>query len=252
MTLPRPLRLALSLCLLLPALLLAPRLAAAPDAAAGQALAADLCALTPEEPVEMTGKISLRQRGQPPREIPFLFRVIPGQPQWTSLYQTLAGDANAPPRQWLIQRTSGGTNTYLLLNPQPGVSNSPPPHAPIAPTESFAGSDFLLGDLGLEFLHWRDQKLLRKEMTMSRPCRVLESRPGPGDASLGYSRVVAWIDNETGGILRAQAYDAAGKLLKEFELNSFKKVAGQYRLEEMEMRNVQTRSRTRLIFDVRE
>ncbi|MCX8156653.1 MAG: outer membrane lipoprotein-sorting protein [Verrucomicrobiae bacterium] len=224
--------------------------AATSDAAAGQALAADLCALSPEEAVEMTGKVVIRQRGQPTREIPFLFKVIPGQPRWTSIYQTLAGDTNLPPRQLLIHRSPGSTNHYVLVTAAPGSSTLNQTNAAIAPTEVFAGSDFYIGDLGLEFLRWREQKLLRKEMTMSRPCRVLESRPGTGDAALGYSRVVSWIDNETGGILRAQAYDAGGKLLKEFELNSFKKVAGQYRLEEMEMRNVQTRSRTRLIFDV--
>jgi hypothetical protein len=223
---------------------------AAPDPAAGQALAADLCALSPEEPVEMTGKVVIRQRGQSAREIPFLFKVIPGQPRWTSVYQTLGGDSNLPPRQLLIHRSPNAPNLYVLVTAAPGSHTFTQTNTAIAPTEIFAGSDFFIGDLGLEFLRWRDQKLLRKEMTMSRPCRVLESRPGPGDASLGYSRVVSWIDNETGGILRAQAYDAQGKLLKEFELNSFKKVAGQYRLEEMEMRNVQTRSRTRLVFDV--
>lgn len=232
------------------ALLLCRNLSAAPDPAAGQALAADLCALSPEEPVAMTGKVSIRQRGQATREIPFLFKVIPGQPRWTSLYQTLAGDTNSPPRQLLIHRSPNAANQYVLVTPDPGGHTFTHTNTHIAPTEIFAGSDFCIGDLGLEFLRWREQKLLRKEMTMSRPCRVLESRPGPDDASLGYSRVVSWIDNETGGILRAQAYDAAGKLLKEFELNSFKKVAGQYHLEEMEMRNVQTRSRTRLIFDV--
>lgn len=228
----------------------APVASAAPDPAAGQALAADLCAISPEEPVEMTGKVTIRQRGLPTREIPFLFKVIPGQPRWTSIYQTLAGDTNLPPRQLLIHRSADGPNEYVLVTAAPGSQTLNQTNTAIAPTEAFAGSDFFIGDLGLEFLRWRDQKLLRKEMTMSRPCRVLESRPGPGEASLGYSRVVSWIDNETGGILRAQAYDAAGKLLKEFELNSFKKVSGQYRLEEMEMRNVQTRSRTRLIFDV--
>lgn len=224
---------------------------AASDAAAGQALAADLCAINPEEPVEMTGKVAIRQRNQPTREIPFLFKIIPGQPRWTSLYQTLAGDSNTPPRQLLIHRSPGSPNQYVLVTAAAGSHVFNQTNATIAPTEVFAGSDFFIGDLGLEFLRWSDQKLLRKEMTMSRPCRVLESRPGPGDNSLGYSRVVSWIDNETGGILRAQAYDTSGKLLKEFELNSFKKVAGQYRLEEMEMRNVQTRSRTRLIFDIK-
>ena len=56
------------------------------------------------------------------------------------------------------------------------------------------------------------------------------------------------IDQETGGILEAEAYDRQGRLLKVFEPKSFKKVNGQWELQEMEIRNVQTSSRTRIEF----
>jgi hypothetical protein len=59
--------------------------------------------------------------------------------------------------------------------------------------QSFAGSDFYLGDLGLEFLHWPSQKIVKKEMRRSRSCRVVESiNPNPAPGS--YSRVLSWID----------------------------------------------------------
>jgi hypothetical protein len=119
------------------------------------------------------------------------------------------------------------------------------------PTNQFAQSDFLFGDLGLEFLRWPEQRVLKSEMKMSRSCKVLESKPGPAAHSLGYGRVVAWIDNETGGVIQAEAYDPRGKLLKEFELNSFEKINGRWQLQEMEMRNAQAKSRTRLTFDVK-
>lgn len=113
----------------------------------------------------------------------------------------------------------------------------------------FAGSDFWLGDLGLEFFNWPQQKLLKKEVKRSRGCSVLEStNPDPG--ANGYSRVVSWIDSETLGIVQAQAYDAQGKPLKEFYPKDFKKVDGQWRVQMMQIENVQTGSRTRLEFDV--
>jgi hypothetical protein len=115
---------------------------------------------------------------------------------------------------------------------------------------SFAGSDFSIGDLGLEFFHWPQQKILKHEMRRGRPCQVLESR-NPDPSPDGYSRVVSWIDNETLGIVQAEAYDAKGKLLKEFYPKSFKKVNGQWELQEMEIRNDQTGSRTRLEFDLK-
>jgi hypothetical protein len=115
----------------------------------------------------------------------------------------------------------------------------------------FANSDFWICDLGLEFFHWPGQKILKKENTRGRGCMVLEST-NPEPSTNGYSRVVSWIDEESGGIVQAKAYDFNGKLLKEFEPKSFKKdVNGQLQLQEMEIYNDQTRSRTQIKFDLK-
>jgi hypothetical protein len=115
----------------------------------------------------------------------------------------------------------------------------------------FANSDFWVADLSLEFFHWPEQKILKKENRRSRGCNVLEST-NPNPSANGYSRVVSWIDEESGGIVHAEAYDAQNKLLKEFDPKSFKKVNGQWELQEMEIRNVQTSSRSRIEFDLKQ
>ena len=75
-------------------------------------------------------------------------------------------------------------------------------------------------------------------------------RPRHPQAPQGnYARVISWVDKESGGIILAEGYDHANKLLKEFSIGKVTKVEGQWQLEEMEIRNVQTRSRTRLEFD---
>jgi hypothetical protein len=115
----------------------------------------------------------------------------------------------------------------------------------------FAGSDFWIADLGLEFLHWPGQKILRGDTARGRLCKVLEST-NPDPPTNGYSRVLCWIDNETPGIVEAKAYDANGKLLKEFYPKDFKKdVNGQWQVGSMEIDNVQTGSRTWLKFDLK-
>ncbi len=119
----------------------------------------------------------------------------------------------------------------------------------------FAGSDFWVADLGLEFFHWPAQRILPKTTKMptlklGREYTLLEST-NPNPSTNGYSRVVTWIDKETGGILAAEAYDFNGKLLKEFWPKSFEKVNGQWQVGEMEIRNVQTGSHTRLDFDLK-
>jgi len=112
-------------------------------------------------------------------------------------------------------------------------------------------SDFWVADLGLEFFHWPAQKVLPNPTSVKRgrAYTLLEST-NPNPATNGYSRVLSWIDKETGGILEAEAYDFNGRLLKDFAPKSFKKVNGQWELQEMEIRNVQTGSRTRLEFDL--
>lgn len=117
------------------------------------------------------------------------------------------------------------------------------------PGEQFGGTDFLVMDLGLEFFHWPQQKILKHEMRRSRACTVLESM-NPNPSTNGYSRVISWIDNESSGIVQAQAYDSNNKRLKEFYPN-VGKVNGQYQIKEMEMDNVQTDSRTLLKFDLK-
>jgi hypothetical protein len=113
---------------------------------------------------------------------------------------------------------------------------------------SFAGSDFWAADLGLEFFHWPQQKILKQDVHRSRGCMVLEStNPNPFN---GYSRVVSWIDEESLGIVEANAYDVKGKLLKDFYPKDFKKVNGQWQVQMLVMENVQTRSRSRLEFDL--
>jgi YD repeat-containing protein len=115
----------------------------------------------------------------------------------------------------------------------------------------FAGSDFWIADLGLEFLHWPKQRLVRKELRRGQSCDVLESTnpdPRPG----GYRRVVSWLDIDTGGIVHADAYDANDRLLKQFDPKEFTKIKGEWQLEEMEIRNRQKGSKTRIDFKLGE
>ena len=141
----------------------------------------------------------------------------------------------------------GSPNTYIHDYPSDGRLNAGTKDASLAP---FAGSDFLVADLSLEFFHWPQQKILKKEFRRNCSCAVLEST-NPNPSPNAYSRVLSWIDEDSGGIVMAEAYDAQGKLLKEFYPKDVKKVNGQWQVQTMEMDNVQTGSRTRLEFDLK-
>lgn len=204
----------------------------------GAELAARLRDSMPAESAEFTGTLSIITRDDHVSSVPISSRVRVGNPGFTVSYT--AAISNGPPESLLITHTPGASNVYAL-------NRTPIGHPSL--TRPFAGSDFWLCDLGLEFFHWPQQRLLRNEMRRSRSCWVLESAT-PAPAPGGYARVVSWIDVEHSGILRAEACGVDGKLLKEFLLGSMRKVEGRWQLESMKMRNVRTGSETELKFDL--
>jgi hypothetical protein len=211
----------------------------------GRALVDGLLAQRPDHSISNTGVLTVRANKKT-TSVPVRFTVETGDASWTSTYEALGGSNSTPSIRLVVKHAGEKPNEYELTDSAANKTTS----KQLAGNESmipFAGSDFWLADLGLEFLHWPEQKLWRTEMKRSRSCRVLES-VNPKPVSPAYSRVVSWIDNESGGIVHADAYDAKGKLLKEFDPKDFKKVNGEWQLEEMEIYNRQTDSRTRIEF----
>lgn len=201
----------------------------------GRQLVTRILAEKPPENATNTGMMTIRGSKNRRTRIPIKFEVIVAQANWLSRYQAGTVDAT-------VVHDDSQPNEYRLRAPDSSESTLTGDQAWMP----FAGSDFSIADLGLEFLHWPDQYLVKKEMRRSRSCNVLESvnpRPVPG----AYSRVVSWLDIEsTNGIIFAEAYDLQGKKLKQFIPK--KVIHGQ--LAEMEIDNVQSDSRTTVDFDV--
>ncbi len=158
----------------------------------------------------------------------------------------------APGRSgWSSSTTpTGRASTFYARAPRPGAALPDP--SPVSPEQldaPFAGSDFSLSDLGLEFLHWPGQCQLASELRKGQSCYRLESTNPRGS---GIVRVNASIDKESLGPLYAEAYDSEGKKpVKVFSLDSMKKDAhGRYDVKEMEIDNKKLNSQTDLIFDI--
>jgi hypothetical protein len=217
-----------------------------------RALVAELLAQKPEQNATNTGRAKIRDVAGKEREIPMRFEITATPTNWVSVYETVL-PAGAPGGMKLtVIHAAGRPNRYQLITcAEPGATNTAAKE--LAPDQTmipFAGSDFWVADLGLEFLHWPRQRLLKKEMRHSKSCDVLESinpAPVPG----GYARVVSWIMIEgPHGIVHADAYDAQGEILKRFDPKSLEKVQGEYQLEEMEIRNPKTGTRTWIKFNL--
>ena len=210
----------------------------------GRQLAQQLWNLQPAENVTNTGTLKIRLPKTSWREIPMVLSVTrfeSGSSGWEASYEatgtireqlTITHTAGQPNRYRWIQ--SG--QTRLLTGAEANVS--------------FAGSDYALADFGLEFLSWPQQKIIKKEFHNNAASILLESQnpdPGPGN----YSRVVSRIEEESGGVMEAHAYDAAGKPLKDFNVKSLKKINDRWQVESIIMENRHTDSRTWLEFDLK-
>ncbi|HKI69758.1 MAG TPA: outer membrane lipoprotein-sorting protein [Verrucomicrobiae bacterium] len=208
----------------------------------GRELVAKLLAQQPAEEMTNFGWLEIRHSHSPEITIPVKFRVEVEPTRWVSVYETLPTNGATAAVKLTVVHSGEAPNQYTLVTA--GKKKELTGNETMSP---FAGSDFWVADLGLEFFHWPEQKVLKHQMRRGRPCKVLESI-NPTPATNGYARVVSWIDNETGGIVMAEAYDVHDDLLKEFEPKSFKKINGQWELREMQIINDQTDSRTRIEF----
>jgi len=218
-----------------------------------RALVAELLAQKPEQNTTNTGQVRIRDAAGKERAIPARFEITATPTNWVSVYETLT-PAGGPDREKLtVIHAPGQPNQYQLVSSAgAGATNAVPKE--LTPDQTmipFAGSDFWVADLGLEFLHWPKLKLLLKnDPRHSKACRKLESI-NPAPVAGGYARVVFWVIIESPhGIAHADAYNTKGELLKRFDPANVEKIQGEYQLEEIEMRNSTTSSRTWIKFNL--
>jgi hypothetical protein len=230
-----------------------PPLSAAEGERQGRALVANLLAQTPQQPSINQGVLRIRDAKGALHPVHVQFEIVPTATNWLNIYHA-SGDLNQGAEELTIVHQKNGPNQYWLQKASP-TNQGPSTAQALAPDalmEPFSGSDFSIEDLGLEFLHWPQQRVLKKQMRKGLSCDELQSinpHPGPN----GYSRVLSWIAVNRPDdivIVHAEAYDSAGKLLKEFDPKKVEKVNGAWQLEEMEIRNRQTGSRTKIDFDL--
>lgn len=115
--------------------------------------------------------------------------------------------------------------------------------------EKIGGTGVTFGDLALSFLYWPDPQFISADSVRTRACWKLRLHPPTKDAQ--YSTVVLWVDQQSGAIMRLEAYDWKKQLVKKFEVVSAQKIEGrwflkQMRIEEMEPGTGKVQSRSYL------
>lgn len=111
----------------------------------------------------------------------------------------------------------------------------------------FVGSEFAYEDLTSQEVEKYTYKWLRDEMLDGKNCFVIERYPAYEHS--GYTRQIAWIDQEIYRPLKVEFYDRKNALLKTLTIKNYKQYLDKYwRPDSMHMVNHQTGKETTLIW----
>jgi Outer membrane lipoprotein-sorting protein len=215
----------------------------------GRALVTDILAQQPDRDSTNSGVLSIHVKGQPPQSIPVRVEVLVTPTNWLNIYETKPTSNGANASKLTVVHTAGQQNQYFLANTE-GTNTATKSLEGNETMIPFAGSDFWVCDLGLDFFHWPEQRVLRYETRRSQSCAVLEST-NPNPAPGAYARVLCWLQFESPhGIVQAEARDSFNKVMKQFEPKTLEKVHGQYEPEKLQIRNRLTGSLTLIKYDL--
>ena len=212
----------------------------------GQALAAELRSMRPGASATNSGVLRLRDARGRRQEIPVTVVTLVRPEDWQVTYTASFTNGST---ESLVAHHGAGATAYEMARTSPGAAQSGPPRrlAAGATDVPFAGSDFWVCDLGLEFLRWPVQRIVKEELSNSRLCHVLESvNPGTN----GYAKVWSYVDQEFKGLLSAKGFDARGFVMKDFSTGNFVRVNDHWFLKDIRIRDERSDTRTELLYSL--
>jgi hypothetical protein len=103
--------------------------------------------------------------------------------------------------------------------------------------EKIGGTGVTFCDLALSFLYWPDPQYISADSVRTRACWKLRLHPPSKGAQ--YSTVILWVDQQSGAIMRLEAYNWKSQLAKKFEVVSAQKIEGRWFLKQMRIEELQ-------------
>jgi outer membrane lipoprotein-sorting protein len=111
----------------------------------------------------------------------------------------------------------------------------------------FMGSEFAYEDLASQEVAKYTYRYLRDEACGDRVCFVVERYPV--DKHSGYTRQIAWIDQDEYRLQKSTFYDRKNALFKTLRLSKYRQYLDKHwRALQLDMENHQTRKSTQLVF----
>ncbi len=112
----------------------------------------------------------------------------------------------------------------------------------------FVGSEFAFEDFTAIELNKFDYRFIGTEVCGDLMCDVLERLPRYENS--GYTKQIAWVDQDDFQIRKVEFYDRRGDLLKVLDFSDYRLYEnGVWRAHLLSMSNVQTNKQTELVYD---
>jgi hypothetical protein len=134
----------------------------------------------------------------------------------------------------VLQLRLGEHGSHLDLMTDAGAEKFPPEKL----KEKIRGTGISYEDLALKFLYWENARVLGDETVRTRSCWKLQLVAPSRDSQ--YWNVVIWVDKASGALMRMEAYDWDGKLVKNFEVISAQKIDNRWFLKQMRVEELQS------------
>jgi outer membrane lipoprotein-sorting protein len=134
----------------------------------------------------------------------------------------------------VLELRLGENGSRLDLVTDAGAEKFPPEKL----KEKIRGTGISYEDLALKFLYWENARVLGDETVRTRSCWKLQLVAPSPDSQ--YWNVVTWVDKASGALMRMEAYDWDGKLVKRFEVISAQKIDDRWFLKQMRVEELQS------------
>jgi hypothetical protein len=178
-----------------------------------------------------------------PQEILRAVRVAQSSQSWNLLGQLRVGNRKHPFRLVLENRSiryeflDDGDSIALRLGEAGSTLEERKGGAAAKVTAARFNSpvrdtDISYEDLSLRFLYWKDARVVGAESIVAHKCWKVEVRP-PSAGESQYDRVMLWVGQDDGALMKAEGFDSRGNWLRRFTVRSVMKRDGYWLLKQM-------------------
>ena len=183
----------------------------------------------------------------------FDLRVMPRKGEERTLNGQLFG-THGP--QGPLTRLALGDERWLIQSGAEAAAWTAAPGKPARPVttaetvQPIAGTDLMLFDLQMPFLHWTDFVHEGVTKVRARPAHQFILYP-PADFAKARPELAAvriYLDTQFQALVQVEQLGADGKAIKSMTLIDLKKVGEQWLVKSIDLRNAVTRDKTRLTF----